>query len=67
VKGTRVPPCARLYLDGELIDARKDVSMIVAGKAYGFIKNGLYPNHDVLRGRSVMLLDSVSLGKQRPG
>ncbi|MDX6626192.1 MAG: hypothetical protein QOE56_1181 [Solirubrobacterales bacterium] len=41
--------------------------MIVAGKAYGFIKNGLYRNHDVLHGRSVMLLDSVSLGKQRPG
>lgn len=56
----------QLYLDGRLIDARRGVSMIVSGKAYGFIKDGLYRNHEVLHGRSVLLFDSAELSKTRP-
>lgn len=57
----------QVYLDGKLIDGRAKVNTIVPGKAYGFIKDGLYRNSEVIHGRSVLLLDSVELSAHRPG
>lgn len=56
----------QVYLDGKLVDGRARVDTIVPGKAYGFIKNGLYRNSDAIHGRSVMYLDSVELSTHRP-
>jgi hypothetical protein len=57
----------QVYLDGKLVDGRSGVNTIVPGKAYGFIKDGLYRNGEAIQGKSVLLLDSVELSTQRPG
>lgn len=56
----------RIYLDGRLVDRRDHVSMIVPGRDFAYLKNGLYRNGDELRGKSVLLLDSVELSASQP-
>lgn len=56
----------RIYLDGRLVDRRDHVSMIVPGRDFAYVKNGLYRNRHALTGRSVLLLDSVTLAAERP-
>ena len=51
-----------LFLDGKLIDSRKNVSLIVPGNTYGYIKNGLGRNGAALPGTSEMFLDAAKLG-----
>jgi len=51
-----------VYLDGALIDARSDVSMIVPGAAYAYIKDGLYRNGEEIPGTSEIRLDAAKLG-----
>jgi hypothetical protein len=57
----------RLFLDRRLVDRRSDVNTIVPGDDYAYIKSGLYRNGGAIPGKSVLLLDSVELGRQRPG
>jgi hypothetical protein len=51
-----------VYVDGNLIDARSGVSMIVPGKAYAYIKDGLYRNGEEIPGTSELRLDAAKLG-----
>jgi hypothetical protein len=51
-----------VYLDGNLIDSRSGVSMIVPGKAYAYIKDGLYRNGEEIPGTSEIRLDAAKLG-----
>ncbi len=51
-----------LYLDGQLIDSRSGVSMIVPGHETAYIKNGIYRNGEAAPGHSELLLDSARLG-----
>jgi hypothetical protein len=57
----------QIYLDGRLVDSRRRVSMIVPGRDFAYVKNGLYRNGGELPGKSVLLLDSVALSAERPG
>lgn len=52
-----------LYLDGHLIDARSDVSMIAAGADYAYVKNGLYRDGGDIPGTSEIRLDAARLGR----
>jgi hypothetical protein len=52
----------RLYLDGQLIDSRDNVSMIVPGHSYGYIKDGIYRNGGAIPGTSELRLDAARLG-----
>jgi hypothetical protein len=52
-----------VYLDGQLIDARESVSMIVPGTSYAYIKNGLYRNGEEIPGASEIRLDAAKLGE----
>jgi polysaccharide lyase-like protein len=56
----------QVYLDGKLIDGRSKVDTIVPGKAYGFLKSGLYRNAEVIHARSVLFIDAVELSTHRP-
>jgi Polysaccharide lyase len=51
-----------VFLTGQLIDSRSDVSMIVPGADFAYIKNGLYRNGDEIPGDSELWLDSARLG-----
>ena len=51
-----------LFLNGKRVDSREGVSMIVPGRGYGYIKNGLYRNGPELDGPSEIHLDSARLG-----
>lgn len=51
----------------ELVDSRRGVNMIVPGRGFAYIKGGIYRNGDAIPGKSVLLLDSVELGVDRPG
>ncbi len=51
-----------VFLDGNLVDARSGVSMIVPGHSYAYIKDGLYRNGAASPGTSELLLDSAKLG-----
>ena len=51
-----------VFLNGKLIDSRNNVSMIVPGRGYGYIKNGIYRNGEQIPGTSELLLDSAKLG-----
>ena len=51
-----------VYLDGQLIDSRQGVSMIVPGHSYAYIKTGLYRNGGAAPGRSELLIDAAKLG-----
>jgi outer membrane biosynthesis protein TonB len=52
-----------VYLDGQLIDARQGVSMIVPGAEYAYIKDGLYRNGEEIPGTSEIRLDAAKLGE----
>jgi hypothetical protein len=49
------------FLNGRLIDARQNISMIVPGKGYAYIKNGIYRGQEI-PGTSEIRLDSAKLG-----
>jgi hypothetical protein len=51
-----------LFLDGNLIDARQNTNMIVPGKVFAYIKDGLYRNGPEIPGTSEIRLDSAKLG-----
>jgi hypothetical protein len=51
-----------LFLNGALVDTRSGVSMISAGAAYAYIKDGLYRNGTEIPGTSVLRLDAAKLG-----
>jgi Polysaccharide lyase len=53
----------RVYLNGELIDSRDNVSMIRADRDYAYIKDGLYRNGDTASGTSEIRLDAAKLGE----
>lgn len=55
----------QVFLDGRLIDSRSRVSLIEPGEEHAYLKLGLYRNGEELRGKSVVLLDSVKLGRTR--
>jgi polysaccharide lyase-like protein len=52
----------RVYLDGELVDSRDDVSMIRPDRSYAYVKNGLYRNGGTAPGTSEIRLDAARLG-----
>jgi hypothetical protein len=51
-----------VFLDGKLIDSRSNVSMIVPGRQYGYIKDGIYRNGATAPGESEIDLDAAKLG-----
>jgi len=52
----------QVYLDGQLVDSREGVSMIVPGHEYAYIKNGLYRNGGAIPGTSDIRIDAARLG-----
>jgi Polysaccharide lyase len=54
-----------LFLDGNLIDARSNVTMIVPGRGIAYIKTGLYRNGDEIPGTSELQIDAAKLGTTR--
>lgn len=52
-----------VYLDGQPIDARSGVSMIVPGRSYAYVKDGLYRNGSEVPGTSEVRLDAAKLGE----
>jgi len=54
-----------VFLNGKLVDARTNVSMIRSGRGYAYIKNGLYRNGTTAPGTSELLLDDAALGTAR--
>ncbi|MEX0973215.1 MAG: heparin lyase I family protein [Solirubrobacterales bacterium] len=52
-----------VFLDGQLVDARSGVSMIVPGHSYAYIKNGLYRNGGSIPGTAEIRLDAARLGR----
>jgi len=52
----------QVYLDGQLVDSRQNVSTIVPGHTYAYIKDGLYRNGGTNPGTSELLLDQAKLG-----
>jgi hypothetical protein len=55
----------QVFLDGQLVDSHRNVSMIVPNHDSAYIKTGLYRNGGEIPGKSVLLLDSVKLGPTR--
>lgn len=51
-----------IYLDGELVDARDAVSMIVPGSSYAQIEVGLYRSGEEVPGTSEIRIDAAKLG-----
>ena len=51
-----------LFLDGNLLETRRNVSMILPGKRSAYIKDGLYRYGPVATGTSELLLDDARLG-----
>ncbi len=51
-----------VYLDGELVDARDAVSMIVPGSSYAQIEVGLYRSGGEVPGTSEIRIDAAKLG-----
>jgi polysaccharide lyase-like protein len=52
----------QVYLNGQLVDSRSNVSMIPASASYAYIKGGLYRNGSETPGTSEIRLDAVRLG-----
>ncbi len=52
----------QVYLDGKLVDSRSNVSMIVPGHEYAYIKDGIYRNGSTIPGTSEIFLDAAKLG-----
>ena len=53
----------KVYLDGVLVDSRREVSIIVPGAPGAYLKSGLYRNGDEIPGVSEVHLDAAKLGK----
>jgi hypothetical protein len=51
-----------VFLNGRSVDSGDNVSMIVPGRDFAYIKNGLYRNGDTAPGTSEIRLDSARLG-----
>jgi hypothetical protein len=51
-----------VFLDGNLIDAQNNVTMIVPGRGIAYIKTGLYRNGDEIPGTSELQIDAAKLG-----
>jgi hypothetical protein len=51
-----------IFLDGQLVESRSDVTMIVPGASFAYIKDGIYRNGDAIPGTSEILLDDSKLG-----
>jgi len=51
-----------VFLDGNLIDARSGVSMLINGATFAYIKDGLYRNGGQIPGTSEIHLDAARLG-----
>ena len=54
-----------VFLDGNLIDAQNNVTMIVPGRGIAYIKTGLYRNGDEIPGTSELKIDAAKLGTTR--
>ena len=54
-----------VFFDGNLVDSRSNVSMIVPGRQYAYIKDGLYRNGEAIPGTSEIKLDAAKLGDTR--
>ncbi len=52
-----------VFLDGVKIDERSEVSMIVPGAEYAYLKDGLYRNGGEIPGTSEIRLDAAKLGE----
>lgn len=52
-----------LYLNGELIDSRDQVSTILPGHRFAYIKNGIYRNGGAVPGTSEIRLDAARLAR----
>lgn len=52
----------RVYLDGQLVDSRDNVSVIRPDRDSGYIKTGLYRNGDEIPGTSDIRIDAARLG-----
>jgi polysaccharide lyase-like protein len=52
----------RVYLDGQLVDSRDNVSVIRPDRSSGYIKTGLYRNGDEIPGTSDIRIDAARLG-----
>jgi Polysaccharide lyase len=55
-----------LYLDGELIDARSEISLIAPGSSYAQIEVGLLRDGSRLQGTSEIRLDAATLESVQP-
>jgi len=51
-----------VFLDGNLIDSRSGVSMLIDGAGFGYIKDGIYRNGGQIPGTSEIHLDAARLG-----
>jgi hypothetical protein len=51
-----------IFLDGHLVETRSNVTMIVPGRSFAYIKDGLYRNGQTIPGTSEILLDDAKLG-----
>jgi Polysaccharide lyase len=51
-----------VHVDGNLVDSRSGVSMIVPDHSYAYIKNGIYRNGGTIPGTSELRLDAAKLG-----
>lgn len=51
-----------VYLNGKLVDARSQTSILVSSATYGYIKDGLYRNGSNIPGTSEIRLDAAKLG-----
>ena len=51
-----------VYLDGEIVKLRDDISVLRQGAELAYLKTGLYRNGDEIPGLSEIRLDSAALG-----
>ncbi|HEU4735464.1 MAG TPA: heparin lyase I family protein [Solirubrobacterales bacterium] len=51
-----------VYLDGQLVDARSDVSLIAAGSGYAQIEVGLFRDGELVQGTSEIRIDAAKFG-----
>jgi hypothetical protein len=52
----------RVHVNGTLVDAANEVSLLREEAAFGYIKNGIYRNPETIPGTSEIRLDSAILG-----
>jgi hypothetical protein len=52
----------QVYLDGSLVDSRREITVLRRGASTAYIKTGLYRNGAEIPGLSEIRLDSAALG-----